>query len=477
MPNPSGRRRHRSASSGSGGRPSRSRRGSPCRRSGRAFPRASREAVDVRGRPGHPDRLAAAEHVDAAADACMPLVAVAGDEDTPRLDGEGRRSRHAPGDDRHELATGGARRRGRALRRRRGRTPTRRRRRLPPTGSSASDAPSAVVTLATGRPVRARLKADAVCDDSGGEWADRHEADGGAARRARGGAPARSSSRGRQGADPPDRGRTEGRPRRRHATRRPRRRSRLDRRSEEARSVAGHRLRELPAEAVRPRADRSRRDRFKHPGVEFDSEAQVLQTPAMVRLDWQRTVLSPQVLPCLRSNLKKHLSASERLGPLRSDRLPRDRAVHACLPHDDRRQVHRGNDPRLRRPRAARPRQHRAHADDHGAAARGARGARSRAEARAHSRLARDVDDLARQPASGRSLRAERGDQLADVVVSQGRMPHRSGRVDAVVVAPPGPRPGHVAVGRRDRRAPGAPGVRSGPFARRDRARSYSASG
>jgi hypothetical protein len=52
---------------------------------------------------------------------------------------------------------------------------------------------------------------------------------------------------------------------------------------------------------------------FKHPGVEFDSEAQVLETPAMVRLDWQRTVLAPQVLPCLRSNLEKHLTASEHL--------------------------------------------------------------------------------------------------------------------------------------------------------------------
>ena len=52
---------------------------------------------------------------------------------------------------------------------------------------------------------------------------------------------------------------------------------------------------------------------FKHPGVEFDSEAQVLETPAMVRLDWQRTVLAPQVLPCLRSNLKKQLTASQRL--------------------------------------------------------------------------------------------------------------------------------------------------------------------
>ena len=52
---------------------------------------------------------------------------------------------------------------------------------------------------------------------------------------------------------------------------------------------------------------------FKHTGVEFDSEAQVLQAPAMVRLDWQRTVLSPQVLPCTRTNIQKHLAASERL--------------------------------------------------------------------------------------------------------------------------------------------------------------------
>jgi hypothetical protein len=59
---------------------------------------------------------------------------------------------------------------------------------------------------------------------------------------------------------------------------------------------------------------------FKHPGVEFDSEAQVLQTPAMVRLDWQRTVLAPQVMPCLRSNLEKRLTASERLVSVR--RIP-----------------------------------------------------------------------------------------------------------------------------------------------------------
>ncbi len=61
---------------------------------------------------------------------------------------------------------------------------------------------------------------------------------------------------------------------------------------------------------------------FKHPGVEFDSEAQVLQTPAMVGLDWQRTVLAPQVLPCLKSNLAKHLSATERLVSVRQIPFP-----------------------------------------------------------------------------------------------------------------------------------------------------------
>jgi hypothetical protein len=61
---------------------------------------------------------------------------------------------------------------------------------------------------------------------------------------------------------------------------------------------------------------------FKHPGVEFDSEAQVLQTPAMVQLDWQRTVLAPQVMPCLRSNLAKQLTSSERLVSVRRVPFP-----------------------------------------------------------------------------------------------------------------------------------------------------------
>ena len=45
-------------------------------------------------------------------------------------------------------------------------------------------------------------------------------------------------------------------------------------------------------------------------GTEIDSEAQVLKTAAMVRLDWQRTVVAPQVTPCLRKSLEKSVGSS-----------------------------------------------------------------------------------------------------------------------------------------------------------------------
>ena len=45
-------------------------------------------------------------------------------------------------------------------------------------------------------------------------------------------------------------------------------------------------------------------------GTEIDSEAQVLKTAAMVRLDWQRTVVAPQVTPCLRKSLAKSVGAA-----------------------------------------------------------------------------------------------------------------------------------------------------------------------
>ncbi len=51
--------------------------------------------------------------------------------------------------------------------------------------------------------------------------------------------------------------------------------------------------------------------KFQQPGIEFDSEAQVLQTPEMVKLDWQRTVLAPQLLPCLRVGLAKTVPSTK----------------------------------------------------------------------------------------------------------------------------------------------------------------------
>jgi hypothetical protein len=46
---------------------------------------------------------------------------------------------------------------------------------------------------------------------------------------------------------------------------------------------------------------------WKHTGLQVESRAVVLQTAAMVRLDWQRTVLAAPVLPCLRVGFAKQL--------------------------------------------------------------------------------------------------------------------------------------------------------------------------
>ncbi|MGH3002623.1 MAG: hypothetical protein ACRDM1_08205 [Gaiellaceae bacterium] len=74
---------------------------------------------------------------------------------------------------------------------------------------------------------------------------------------------------------------------------------------------------------------------WKHAGIEFDSEAQVLQTPKMVHLDWQRTVLAPPVATCLRAGLVKQLPASERLVSFKRLAFPRvatyTRAYRALL--------------------------------------------------------------------------------------------------------------------------------------------------
>jgi hypothetical protein len=52
---------------------------------------------------------------------------------------------------------------------------------------------------------------------------------------------------------------------------------------------------------------------WKAPGLEFDSESDVLETAGMVRLDWQRTVTAPQVLPCLGAGLAKAATPTEHL--------------------------------------------------------------------------------------------------------------------------------------------------------------------
>ena len=55
---------------------------------------------------------------------------------------------------------------------------------------------------------------------------------------------------------------------------------------------------------------------------EIDSEAQVLRTAAMVQRDWRRTVIAPQVLPCLRKTFTELLGSSGRLLSLRRTAFP-----------------------------------------------------------------------------------------------------------------------------------------------------------
>jgi len=49
---------------------------------------------------------------------------------------------------------------------------------------------------------------------------------------------------------------------------------------------------------------------WRQAGYEIDSEAQVLRTADMVRRDWRRTVLAPQVVPCLRQGFEKSLGSA-----------------------------------------------------------------------------------------------------------------------------------------------------------------------
>jgi hypothetical protein len=62
---------------------------------------------------------------------------------------------------------------------------------------------------------------------------------------------------------------------------------------------------------------------FTHAGLQFDSNVQVLETPHMVLLDWQRTVLAPQILPCLREGLTKTIGSNARVVSVKRIAIPK----------------------------------------------------------------------------------------------------------------------------------------------------------
>lgn len=59
---------------------------------------------------------------------------------------------------------------------------------------------------------------------------------------------------------------------------------------------------------------------WQNTGIQIDSEAEVLQTAGMVRLDWQRSVVAPQMVPCLQHALAKQFGSSGNLASFK--RIP-----------------------------------------------------------------------------------------------------------------------------------------------------------
>lgn len=62
---------------------------------------------------------------------------------------------------------------------------------------------------------------------------------------------------------------------------------------------------------------------YQHTGLEFDSEVQLLKTKAMVKLDWQREVEQPALMPCLKQEIEKSLPAGERFVSFRRIAFPK----------------------------------------------------------------------------------------------------------------------------------------------------------
>lgn len=50
---------------------------------------------------------------------------------------------------------------------------------------------------------------------------------------------------------------------------------------------------------------------WKHANLELDTEAQVLQTAAMVEADWQRTVADPKAMPCTEQHIKQNFTGGK----------------------------------------------------------------------------------------------------------------------------------------------------------------------
>jgi hypothetical protein len=62
--------------------------------------------------------------------------------------------------------------------------------------------------------------------------------------------------------------------------------------------------------------------KFDQAGARVQSEVELMRTPKMVQRDWQRSVSSPNFLPCLRSMFKKQSSAKARFVSFRRLQLP-----------------------------------------------------------------------------------------------------------------------------------------------------------
>ncbi len=62
---------------------------------------------------------------------------------------------------------------------------------------------------------------------------------------------------------------------------------------------------------------------FQNSGVYIDDEVQLLKTAPMVKLDWQRSVLAPGLLSCLRSYLAKSAPAHAKVRGIQKLAFPR----------------------------------------------------------------------------------------------------------------------------------------------------------